>query len=86
MFNILIKSQELLGTIDNLELQSLERRRMAELLFTITLIMCQHISPAGPLRYVDVGYTGCMRDIQNLIRSGNACAMSSGAGHFESNL
>ena len=58
MFNILIELQGLLGTLGNLELQILERKRMDELLFTITLIVCQHISLVGPLRDIDAGYTG----------------------------
>jgi len=80
MFSIPIESQGLLGTLSNLELQILERRRMVELLFTISLIMCQCINPAGPLRDVDASCTGYTRDFQNLIRSGTACIVSSGMG------
>ena len=81
MFSILIEPQGLLRTLGKLELQSSERKVMAGLILTIILIVCWRISHAVPLRNIDAGYTGCTRDIQNLIRSDSACAVNSGAVH-----
>jgi len=81
-FNIPVEFQESLGTLGNLKLQSSERRGMAGLIFTITLIVFQCISPEGLLRHVDVDRVGCMKGFQNLIRSGTACAVNKSAGHF----
>ena len=75
-----------MGTPDNLALQSLDRRRKAKLIFTITLILRRCFCPTGFLRDVDAGSMDCTRGFQNLLRSGTLCVMSSGMGHFRSNL
>jgi len=85
-FSIPVESLGLLGTLRNLKLHISERRAMARLIFTTTLVMCRRINPAGPLRDVNAGCMGCTRGYQNLFRSGIACAVSSGACHFKSNL
>ena len=60
-FIIPVESTGLLGIPDNLKLQSLEKRMMEELIFTIALIACRCIGPAGLFRDVDVGCVGCTR-------------------------
>ena len=67
IFNIPVELQGLLGTLGNLKLQSLEYRVMAGLIFTIIVIVYQHISPGGLLRDVDAACMGCTRGFQNLI-------------------
>jgi len=59
---------------------------MTELILTVTLIACWHFFPTGLLRDVDAGCMGYTRGFQNLFRSGTICVVSSGAGHFRSNL
>jgi len=66
IFSIPIKPYGLLGTPDNLELHILERRRTAELVFTVSLIVRHRFYPAGLLRDVDAGHVGDTGGFQNL--------------------
>ena len=59
---------------------------MAELAFNVSLVMRHNLCPVGLLRDVDAGGIVCTRGFQNLFRSGALCIVSSGAGHFRSNL
>jgi len=79
MFSIFVKPHGLLGTPGNLKFKSLKRKRMAELVFTVSLIVCHHFRPAGVLRDVDACSMGCTK-------SGTLYIMSSGASYFRSNL
>ena len=65
-FSIPVKPHGLLGTPSNLKLQNLEKRRMTELVFIVSLIMLYRFCIAGLLRDVDAGSMGCTRGFQNL--------------------
>ena len=57
----MVKPQVVLGTPGNLELQSLERRGTAELIFIVSLIVHRCTGFVGHLRDIDAGHVGYTR-------------------------
>ena len=79
MFSILVESQGLLGTPDNQELQSFDRRVTTRLIFTIILTVSHGV---GLLRYVGANHVSSTGGFQNLAGSGAAFFVNKCVGHF----